>query len=144
MKKSLLIALMAITLAACASRKPELMGLDGSSVPQAFSYFPDIPFPDKSYVDLKQTKVLGSGDLWIGSITFTAPYDSNNVYDFYISEMPKLNWTEVATVRAKISNMTYVRQDRAVQILIEDSGWFSDESKVTITAIPNNAKGAFK
>ena len=49
--------------------------------------------------------------------------------------MPKLNWIEVATVRAKISHMTYVRGNRAIQILIEMDG--SDKAIVTITAIPN-------
>ena len=49
--------------------------------------------------------------------------------------MPKLNWSEVAVVRAKISHMTYLRDRRAVQILIERLD--DDESLVTITAIPN-------
>ena len=49
--------------------------------------------------------------------------------------MPKLNWIEVATVRAKISHMTYIRNNRALQILIEmDNG---DSARVTVTAIPN-------
>lgn len=144
MKKSIFIVALAIILSACSSDKPKLIGLDGSNLPPAFSYFPDVPFPDKSYVDMKQTRALGSGELWIGSLVFTAPFDTNSVYDFYISEMPKLKWTEVATVRGEISTMTYVRQERAIQILIEDNGgFFSDESKVTITAIPNKAKGAF-
>ena len=139
MKKTLLTIAAILMLAACSSNKPKLMGLDGASVPPAFSHFPDIPFPDRSYVDLKQTRALGSGEMWTGSLVFTAPYDSSSVYDFYMSEMPKLNWVEVATVRSSISHMTYMRNDRAVQILIEDSGWIFDESKITITAIPNRA-----
>jgi len=39
-------------------------------------------------------------------------------------------------VRAKISHMTYLRDRRAVQILIERKG--NDESLITITAIPND------
>lgn len=86
---------------------------------------------------MDQTKALGSGDNWIGSLAFDCPYNASSVYDFYVSEMPKLKWLEVATVRARISQMTYVRDNRAVQILIESDG--SDKANVTITAIPNQS-----
>ena len=57
--------------------------------------------------------------------------------------MPKLNWIEVATVRARVSHMTYIRGQRAVQILIEMDS--SDSSLVTLTAIPNmNVTGKSK
>lgn len=120
---------------ACSDKPRELVGVDGTAIPHAFAAFPDIPFPDGSYVDLDDTKALGSGENWIGSLVFTVPYNASRVYDFYVAEMPKLNWTEVATVRAKISHMTYVRNNRAVQILIEIES--SDKCVVTITAIPN-------
>ena len=54
---------------------------------------------------MSETKALGSGENWMGSLVFVAPYNSSSVYDFYVLELPKLNWIEVATVRAKISNM---------------------------------------
>lgn len=142
-KRTIFAFVAVLLLTACSGNKPKLMGLDGTSVPPAFSHFPDIPFPDRSYVDLSETRALGSGETWTGSLVFTAPYDSSSVFDFYMSEMPKLNWVEVATVRATISHMTYIRGDRAVQILVQNTGWFFDESRVTITAIPNRAKGRF-
>ena len=126
---------MVLILSACASEKPVLTGVDGSAIPPAFAHFPDVPFPDQSYIDLEETKALGTGDNWIGSLAFTTPYNASSVFDFYMSEMPKLNWIEVATVRAKFSQMTYGRNNRVVQILIESTG--SDSAKVTITAIPN-------
>ncbi len=129
----LVIALLIFT--ACASEKPRITAIDGSAIPPAFAQFPDIPFPQESYVDLDETKALGSGENWIGSLAFDTPYNASSVFDFYMSEMPKLNWVEVATVRAKFSQMTYGRNKRVVQILIESTG--SDSSKVTITAIPN-------
>ena len=134
----ILVLVFVLMLSACASDKPKLYGTDGSEIPPAFAHFPDMPFPDKAFVDLDQTKALGSGDNWIGSLVFDAPYSQSSVFDFYILEMPKLKWTEVATVRAKISHMTYVRDNRAVQILIEKDS--SDSSTVTITAIPNQSR----
>ena len=135
LKNNILVIALVLILSACTSERPVLTGVDGSAIPPAFAHFPDVPFPDQSYIDLEETKALGTGDNWIGSLAFTTPYNASNVFDFYVSEMPKLKWVEVATVRAKISQMTYVRNNRAVQILIViDNG---SSAKVTITAIPN-------
>ena len=104
-----------------------------------------MPFPASAYVDLEETKALGSGNNWIGSLVFTVDYSPSEVFDFYMSEMPKLGWIEVATVRARVSHMTYIQGRRAAQILIEMDS--SDSSMVTITAIPNEnvvGKGTIK
>ena len=137
LRNSILAITLVAVLSGCASDNPVLHGVDGNEIPPAFAHFPDVPFPEKAYVDLDQTKALGSGDNWIGSLAFDCPYNASSVYDFYVSEMPKLKWLEVATVRARISQMTYVRDNRAVQILIESDG--SDKANVTITAIPNQS-----
>jgi len=133
-KKSIFFACF-VLISACVHKPVEISGTDGSDVPEAFANFPDIPFPKKAYLDLEDTKALGSGENWIGSVTYTAPYNASRIFDFYISEMPKLRWAEVAVVRTKISQMTYFRDNRALQILIEASG--DKKSKVTVTAIPN-------
>lgn len=135
LKNNILAITLVVILSACTQEKPVLTGVDGSAIPPAFASFPDIPFPEKSYIDLGETKALGSGEKWIGSLVFNAPYNASSVFDFYVSEMPKLKWKEVATVRSKISHMTYTRERRAVQILIESDG--SDKSQIMITAIPN-------
>ncbi len=134
-KIKVLVLFLGLVLSACATERPSLMGVDGGAIPPAFAHFPDVPFPNDAVVDLDETKALGSGENWIGSLVYTTPYNPSNVFDFYVSEMPKLKWIEVAVVRAKISHMTYIRDHRAVQILIEmDNG---DNARVTITAIPN-------
>lgn len=137
LKNSILVITLVLIISACAMDKPKLYGIDGTELPPAFAHFPDMPFPDKAFINLDQTKALGSGENWIGSLVYNTPYDPSSIFDFYVLEMPKLRWIEVATVRAKISHMTYVRNNRAVQILIEKDG--SDSSVVTVTAIPNQS-----
>ena len=137
LKNNILALALVLILSACASERPTLSGVDGSAIPPAFAHFPDVPFPSEAYIDLDETSALGSGENWIGSLVFTAPYNASSVFDFYVSEMPKLKWIEVATVRAKISHMTYVRGNRAIQILSEIDN--SDTARVTITAIPNTS-----
>ena len=136
MRKRLIIsAILAILTSACANKTLEINGVDGSQIPPAFANFPDVPFPEQAYLDLEDTKALGSGENWIGSVTYNAPYNASRLFDFYVSEMPKLRWIEVAVVRTRISQMTYFRDNRALQILIESNG--DKDSIVTITAIPN-------
>ena len=137
LKNNILALALVLILSACASERPTLSGVDGSAIPPAFAHFPDVPFPSEAYIDLDETSALGSGENWIGSLVLTAPYNPSSVFDFYVSEMPKLKWIEVATGRAKISHMTYVRGNRAIQILIEIDN--SDTARVTITAIPNTS-----
>lgn len=136
LKNNILVLALVLVLSACAADRPSLSGTDGSAIPPAFAHFPDIPFPTDSFIDLDETRALGSGESWIGSLVYATPYNPSSVFDFYVLEMPKLGWTEVATVRAKISHMTYVRANRAVQILIEMAG--NDKAVVTVTAIPNS------
>ena len=119
----------------CATESYILNGTDGSPIPNAFANFPDIPFPEKSYLELGDTKALGTGENWVGSIVFTAPYNANRIFDFYVAEMPKNRWVEIAVVRARISQMTYFKDNRAVQVLIETLK--DNDSRITITAVPN-------
>jgi hypothetical protein len=134
MKKYLYILTMVLTVCSCAKKLP-LAGMDGSEIPPAFAHFPDIPFPTDSFIDLKETRALGTGENWVGSLVFTTPYNASSVYDFYLSELPKLQWKGIATVRANISHLTYIRDKRAIQLLIENQGL--DSAKITITAIPH-------
>lgn len=134
MFKKLVFALCILFSVSCSEKQP-IVGIDGSAIPPAFANFPDMPFPASAYVDLEETKALGSGNNWIGSLVFNVDYSPSEVFDFYMSEMPKLGWIEVATVRARVSHMTYIQGRRAAQILIEMDS--ADSSTVTITAIPN-------
>lgn len=119
----------------CTTESYVLNGTDGSPIPNAFANFPDTPFPEKAFLELGDTKALGIGENWIGSLVFTAPYNANRIFDFYVAEMPKHRWIEIAVVRARISQMTYFKDNRAVQILIESLK--ENDSRITITAVPN-------
>lgn len=67
LKNNILVIALVLILSACASEKPVLTGVDGSAIPPAFAHFPDVPFPDQSYIDLEETKALGTGDNWIAA-----------------------------------------------------------------------------
>ena len=79
-KLKIIVAILFFGLAACASKPLDLNGVDGSPVPPAFANFPDIPFPEKAFLELGDTKALGSCENWIGSLVFTAPYNASRVF----------------------------------------------------------------
>ncbi len=137
MKKAYIL-LMLLSLCAWAKEPtPPMLGSDGREIPMVFQNFPDIPFPDEAFLVLEDSKTMGSGENWIGSISFTVNFNAGRVFDYYVAEMPKKGWVEIAVVRAGISQMTYVKNGRAVQILIQMEG--DDSAFVTVTAIPNQA-----
>ena len=140
MKIIKLLALLLI-LSACTKEIPILYGTDGREIPMVFQNFPDIPFPDKSYLSLEDSKTMGNGDNWTGSVCFTTNFNAGRVFDFFVAEMPKKGWVEIAVVRAEISQMTYVKDGRAAQILIQMEG--KDSAFVTVTAVPNQASVKF-
>ena len=131
-----LILTLVLVISACSSDKLVLKGTDGSDIPPAFASFTGIPIPEPSYIDLDETRALGYGENWSGTLIFTTPFPSHQIFDFYIAEMPKYGWSDVATVRARISHMTYIKDKKAIQILVEKNS--DSESYVTITSIPNN------
>ena len=137
MKRIYLLAIALLLTAGCAKEPMPMLGSDGREIPMVFQNFPDIPFPDEAFLVLEDSKTMGSGENWIGSICFTVNFNAGRVFDYYVSEMPKKGWVEIAVVRAGISHMTYVKNGRAVQILIQMEG--DDSAFVTVTAIPNQA-----
>lgn len=63
LRNSILAITLVAVLSGCASDKPVLHGVDGNEIPPAFAHFPDVPFPEKAYVDLDQTKALGAATI---------------------------------------------------------------------------------
>lgn len=87
LKNSILALTLVVILSACGNQeKPILKGVDGSEVPPAFASFPDVPFPEPSYIDMGETRTLGSGQNWSGSLIFSTPFSANSIYD---STFPK-------------------------------------------------------
>jgi len=137
MKKIYLLLILVLFSTACAKEPKLLYGSDGREIPMVFQNFPDIPFPDDSYLSIEDSRTMGNGESWIGNVCFSTGHNAGRVFDFFVAEMPKKGWVEIAVVRAEISQMTYVKNGRAIQILIQVEG--RDSSFVTVTAIPNQA-----
>lgn len=80
-----------------------------------FTQLRDIPVPERATLDLKRTLLFGSDPL-VGRLGFSAPYAQSSLVDFFIQEMPKYGWTEVAVVRSSQSVMTFAKDMRVAMI----------------------------
>ena len=145
MKKTITAACLTLFLTACASgftplesTRPMSNSEGTESIPAAFAQFPDLPFPEKTAMNLDSSVLFGSGEMWTGKLVFSAPYNVSSMFDFYMSEMPKFGWQEFAVVRSKISSMAYARKDRAAIIQLEGSG----SSTVTLVVTPRKDGGS--
>ena len=95
---------------------------DVSGVAPSFSQFTDIPMPENSAMDLKNTWVLGSEENWTGRLVLAADSSPIMMYDFYEREMPKFGWAKVTTVRGSRIDLVYDRENRVVTIRITADG----------------------
>ena len=96
-------------------------GADGAGVEIALAQFSDVPVPTKAQMVVDQTLVFGNADRWIGRVVLTTSHDSHALFDFYKKELPGFGWSEITSVRAANSNLTYEREERIANILIESA-----------------------
>ena len=77
MKKIYLLLILVLFSTACAKEPKLLYGSDGREIPMVFQNFPDIPFPDDSYLSIEDSRTMGSevsSTCWVtsGIISATA------------------------------------------------------------------------
>ena len=101
------------------------------------SIFPDIPIPDGAEMIVDRTLVVGT-DNWFGQLALSAPHGAASMFDFYRNRLPQFSWSEITSVRAPVSVLTYERDDRILQMQIK--GTTLGGSEITITVSPRGTK----
>ncbi|NQV84043.1 MAG: hypothetical protein HQ494_09510 [Rhodospirillales bacterium] len=145
----LAVGLIALSLSttACAPRKATIDGQTGQvdsnttnsntgarqSAPVEFA---DIPVPKGRTINVDKTMIVGT-DVWFGQLTFDTAYSSEDMFTFYIRELPNYGWGKITAVRAQTSFMTYDRQNRVMTIAITPNRIRGSE--VTITVSPRES-----
>jgi len=108
-----------------------------TTLKKSFNRFPDIPVPSGANMDMGRTIVFGGGEGWYGQLGLDTGHGPNAMFDFYKQELPSFAWTEITSVRAPVSVLTYERQNRVISIQLE-KGTLSG-TKVTLTISPRAA-----
>ena len=97
-------------------------GVEGLPAEQlSFAKFKDIPIPDGSLMDMKNTVIFGSDDEWFGRLSLVPNLSHAETFDFFRYEMPNLNWKEITNVRSTSSVLSYEKENRVVTIQINNS-----------------------
>lgn len=138
MHRFALAFVLAASLAACATQ-PAAVGAGGNSAskeaqaPSNALTVSDLPIPTDSKLDDQQTFIIGSGEKWLGRIAMTAGVSPVEAVNFYQSRMGSYGWTGIATVQAKISTLTFMRNDRVATVQIEPDTFKGCRITVTVT-----------
>lgn len=128
-----------LAIAACAQTAPvtpvtasQAEARTGSDQP-TFGQFTDIPIPDGAEMDLDRTLLLGGREEWIGRLVLDTSRSSSELFDLYRVEMPKFGWTEITSVRADVSILTYIRFGRVATVQIKPGRFRGAEVSVTVS-----------
>ena len=102
----------------------------------SISQYSDIPIPSGAKLDPTRTIVLGkSQNEWTGRLSFSNWKSVTDNYDFFISELPKFGWTEVAQIRSEIGILTYQSGDRMLITKIQEAILWGSEIEMIASPI---------
>ena len=105
---------------------------DTFGTPQ-YVQFPDLPMPTGAKLATDRTLVVGSPNLWYGQFAMSLSHDANSMYDFYKQELPKFGWSEITSVRAPVSLLTYSRGERVIVIQLTPSTIRGSDVMITVS-----------
>lgn len=133
-------AILALALGACAetagiqpTSAPSADGQSGATNRPVLAQFNDIFVPPGSKIYVENTLVFGT-DPWYGRLVLGASQDMNTVFDLYRRDMPGLGWQEVTSIRAPISILTYLRDNRVMTVQLQRTTLGGSE--ITLTSSP--------
>jgi hypothetical protein len=105
-----------------------------STLPQFNDVF--VPAGAKLYVE--RTIVVGENP-WYGQLALGASGEAHALFEQYRRDMTGLGWQEIAGIRAQVSTLTFMREDRVATIQIQASRLRG--SDITITISPRGTGG---
>jgi len=111
---------------------------DVSSAP-ALPQFNDVFVPAGAKLYVERTIVLGENP-WYGQLALGTSNDPPALFDQYRRDMVGLGWQEVTSIRAQVSTLTFMREDRVATVQIQASRLRGSE--ITITVSPRGSGAA--
>jgi len=133
-----------ILISACAqttsilSTQPVSKGQQSQKAQSSFTQFPDIPVPGGAQLVVDKTLVFGTKP-WFGQLTIQSPSSPAAMFDFYRNGLPGYQWQEITSVRAPISILTYMREDRVMAISLRSETLGGTEITLTVSPKGNTS-----
>lgn len=138
----------AVSLAGCTTRAP--LGGGGNagtskgaadSTRQQEVQFADIPVPKGRKINVDKTVVVGT-DVWYGQLTYDTNHSAESMFDFYNRELPGYGWRKITSVRARMSIMTYDRENRIMTVAITPNRIIGSEVMISVSPREESASPA--
>ncbi len=95
----------------------------------------DMPFVQKSEVNISRSLILGEGKTWSGQLVIKVPRTKPEVFNFYIKNIEDFGWKEQTTIRGETSVLNYVGENNRVAIISIKEIMFN-KSEVMISVAP--------
>ena len=130
----------ALILAGCTPRSP-LGGGAGAGMSKGTAgarhqtrdlQFADIPVPKGRKINVDKTVVVGT-DVWYGQLTYDTNHSAESMFEFYTRELPGYGWRKITSVRARMSIMTYDRQNRVLTVAITPNRILGSEVMISVS-----------
>ena len=130
----------ALILAGCTPRSP-LGGGAGAGMSKGAAgarqqardvQFADIPVPKGRKINVDKTVVVGT-DVWYGQLTYDTNHSAESMFEFYTRELPGYGWRKITSVRARMSIMTYGRQNRVLTVAITPNRILGSEVMISVS-----------
>lgn len=100
--------------------------------PNFYYDFDDILIPKELNFQADESHVLDNKKFRVGIMRFTGRVEISDLIQFFINNMAKDNWERTATVKGKISVLTFEKFNKSCVIKIDDS--FASSTVTVIAA----------
>ena len=101
-----------------------------------FSQITDMPLPSKSKIILDNTVIVGKNENWMGRLALTHNDSIDELFTFFVNEMPKFDFEEKSSVRSTESSLIF--QNKKKTIFIKISKMNFRKTNIEITSTPMN------
>ena len=95
----------------------------------------DIPLPSKSEIDLEKTVVVGKQDNWMGRLTLINKNPIDEIFSFFVNEMPKFDFKERSSIRSAESILIFQNNKKTIFIKISKLNFRKNYIEITSTPI---------
>jgi len=95
----------------------------------------DIPLPSNSEIDLEKTVVVGKQDNWMGRLTLVDKNSIDEIFSFFINEMPKFDFKERSSIRSAESSLIFQNNKKTIFIKISKLNYRKNYIEITSTPI---------
>jgi hypothetical protein len=104
----------------------------------------DMPLPNGAKILPQNSINIGKGVGWVGRVNVAALQNSNDIYSFFLTDIPKSGWTILSSTKSKTSVIFAIKGDRTCTIEISEGSLTGPKTLISIISSPKNSPISIK